>query len=595
VGAIVKRVRLVAALATLALAVAALLPLSLWLAGGGVAWLLITPAILLLLAFALLRLGLQGGSGGLRDVLAGQFTPQPACLERDSTVQIVSSPETDAVQATIHLDRPVAEVSTRYLSFAIDMSQIVGGKWWNPPADRSEWSSGSVPAPVFDLDRPQLDRLVRALAPAYLRLGGSESDKVYYDLRAGSQDHPSVPPGYQSVLPRAQWDAACAFARRNDLRLVFTLNAGPTARDHAGRWTGANAGELLAYTAKQNYEVSAWELGNEVNVFFAVLGPRSQISVEQYGHDLKVARALIARHTPGVRLAGQGSAFWPVVGEPLSFYFGFLPAYLRKAGKLLDLITWHYYPQQSRRAPMATRRAHPSRLLDPRTLDEAAHWAAQINAWRDEYAAGTPIWLGETGNAQSGGEPGISDAYLGGLWWLDQLGLVARYGHRVMVRQTLAGMNYGLLDDQDLHPRPDYWNSLLWKRLMGPQVLDVALSGPGADRLRLYAHTAANDCPGAVSLLALNLDPRRGRILTFPDLAGRPYESYEISTPDILGTTLLLNREPLHLLGDGSVPQLVGIDHAPAGSPVQRLGPLSYAFLRFLPQVALSSLPPSSA
>ena len=74
--------------------------------------------------------------------------------------------------------------------------------------------------------------------------------------------------------------------------------------------------------------------------------------------------------------------------------------------------------------------------MDPVNLDEAGHWAGKVNGWRDRYAPGKAVWLGETGNAQYGGEPGLSDAYLGGLWWLDQLGLMARLGQEVVVRQS---------------------------------------------------------------------------------------------------------------------------------------------------------------
>src|SRR5690606_11187486 len=117
--------------------------------------------------------------------------------------------------------------------------------------------------------------------------------------------------------------------------------------------------------------------------------------------------------SPGAKLAGQGSAFIPVLGEPLSFFFGFLPSYLMQVGDLPDVVSWHYYPQQSRRAPAASRRACPSRLLDAANLDEAAYWAGKMDLWRKRWSPGRSLWLGETGNAQAGGEPGVSDTYIG--------------------------------------------------------------------------------------------------------------------------------------------------------------------------------------
>jgi heparanase 1 len=486
-----------------------------------------------------------------------------------------------AVRVTLDLEQPLAELSERYLSFSVDTSQVVGGKWWNPQADRVEWSSGTVQAPVFDFDRPKLNLLTEALAPAYLRIGGSEADKVFYDLEAGPGAGPAIPEGYESVFTRGQWDAVHAFASRNDLELVCTLNAGPAARDRTSRWQDDNAAELMAYSARQGYPVAVWELGNEVNVFFSVHGLAAQVSVEQYAQDLEAVRQLVDRYTPGARLAGQGSAYWPVLGEPLGLLFGFLPGYLKHAGDFVDLITWHYYPQQSRRGPLASRRACPSRLLNPKNLDEAAHWAHKIDRWRDEYAPGTPVWLGETGNAQYGGEPGLSDVYLGGLWWLDQLGLLARQGHRVMIRQSLTGMDYGLLDEDTLEPRPDYWNSLLWKRLMGTRVYAVQAAGDGADQLRVYAQATASTDAASVTVLAINLDPQRDAVLSFPRFEGRAHEQYAVTTPDVLGRTLLLNGIELGLVDDRALPEIRAHRHEGADLPMVTVHPLSYTFVVF--------------
>ncbi len=534
----------------------------------------------LVLVVALLLLGLRGSHGHLPSLLRGQVDPNPKHLQRDISVSGGVQPAR-AVQVRLDLDRPVAEVSQRYLSFAIDLSQVVGGKWWDPQAKRAEWGSGTVQAPLFDLDRPVLDRWVQGLAPAYLRIGGSEADKVYYHLeaRSGTGTHLDVPPRYKSVLTRSQWDAIGAFAGRNGLELVYTLNAGPASRDRHGFWWGENAATLLGYTAAQGYPVSVWELGNELNIFFAVHGPSAQVPVAQYARDLRVARRLVDGYTPGARLAGQGSAFWPVLGEPLGLLSGYMPDYLKLAGDIVDVVTWHYYPQQSRRGPAASRRAHPSRLLDPRNLDEAAHWADKIQRWRDRYAPGRPVWLGETGHAQFGGEPGLSDTFLSGLWWLDQLGLLARLGHDVVVRQTLAGLDYGLLDADTLNPRPDYWHSLLWKRLMGRQVYAAGAEGEGAQRLRVYAHGAAFGPPGAVVALAINLDPEQSAAVSFPDFEGCDYKLYTVTAPDVLGQAVLLNGAELVSYEDGVRLEIRGARQAPVGVPVVPVPPLSYAFL----------------
>ena len=85
------------------------------------------------------------------------------------------------------------------------------------------------------------------------------------------------------------------------------------------------------------------------------------------------------------------------------------------AGSEADIVTWHYYPQQSRRCPMATRRAGPEPLLHPGFLDESELHARELEGLVQKYAPQAELWLGETGNAQCGGEPEASDRFAGSL------------------------------------------------------------------------------------------------------------------------------------------------------------------------------------
>ena len=84
---------------------------------------------------------------------------------------------------TIHLSRdPIAHVNPRFLSFAVDIAQVVGGRFWCAEARCDPVPGGGTPIPAYDFNRPRLVHLVRALSPAYLRIGGTASDQVYYDL-----------------------------------------------------------------------------------------------------------------------------------------------------------------------------------------------------------------------------------------------------------------------------------------------------------------------------------------------------------------------------------------------------------------------------
>jgi hypothetical protein len=248
----------------------------------------------------------------------------------------------------------------------------------------------------------------------------------------------------------------------------------------------------------------------------------------------------------------------------------------------LDVITWHYYPQQSRRCPIATRRASPDLMFAPSTLDEIDTWAAAVEAQRDLHAPAKPVWLGETGNAQCGGEPGVSDAFVGGFWWLDELARVARRGQPVLVRQTLSGSNYGMIDDDTLEPLPDYWTSLLWRRLVGARVLDAPT---GKDPLlRVYAHcarsTAPGHAPGAVTLVVLNLDRASAVSLDLDTTFGDEADVYELASPDPASRELSLNGKALVAGGDGAPPSMApAIVHRDGGNLRARFGPATYGFV----------------
>jgi len=330
---------------------------------------------------------------------------------------------------------------------------------------------------------------------------------------------------------------------------------------------------------------------------------------------------MVRRHAPRALTAGPASAYWPVAGELLPL----LPRLVRRLRRVPDVITWHYYPQQSSRGLLATRRADAEKILTPRRLDSAAYWArrvmrharsiptinelsesvrvprpnqaqpdyAQPNHARPGRSRGAPeVWLGETGHALYGGEPGVSDRYIAGLWWLDQLGLMARSGVRVVVRQSLVGGDYALLDTETLAPRPDYWNSLLWKRLMGESVYAIAHDGDAL--LRVYAHNTLQR-PQSITILLINLShDAEIKVSVDTETLGftlQEFEIYAVTAEDSFARSILINGRPPALpeyplprenstspldSPRGTFPGL-GDSHNP-GEPVV-VPPLSYTFL----------------
>ncbi|HVR63636.1 MAG TPA: hypothetical protein VMU50_17165 [Polyangia bacterium] len=422
--------------------------------------------------------------------LTGFSWPPPAPLP----------PPPSRVAVRIAGDSPVAIVDARFLSFAVDTAQVVGGEFWAPrESARGILSTHAVAR--YDFARPRLRGLAAGLAPAYLRIGGTDADRTVYRMDAADGARVAPPDGARWVLTRSRWDEVNAFARDVGVRLMFTLNAGPSARDGDGAWDPANARALVRYTRDHDFPVDVWELGNEINAF--PLTHRRWLSAERYAADLRTARALVDEQPGTARLAGVGSAFWPLLGEGRAI----TDRALRAAPGALDIVTWHYYPQQSHRCPLATRRADRARTAAPDRLSDVDRWAAEVEAAARAHAPRAEVWLGETASAQCGGEPGVSNTFADALWWLDELGRMARRGQQVVVRQTLSGSDYGLIDDETLQPNPSYWASWLWRRLMGTRVLDVAVA-PSAPAVRAYAHCLADGAgAGEIALLLLNVDP----------------------------------------------------------------------------------------
>ena len=443
------------------------------------------------------------------------------------------------VVVSVERGAAAATVSERYLSFAIDTAQVAGGVFWNPDDEADEEEIAVEP---FDFTSPQLRALAAELAPATLRIGGTAADFAYYDLD-GSTDGTTPPGDYGLVLTAAQWDGVVDFAEEVGLDILFTLNAGPGPRDEADQWQGDDMRAFVARSVSRGEPVTVWELGNEINAYSLMHG--LSLSPEDYAADLALARAVLDEEAPGSRLAGPSSAFWPVVGEFNDFHAELVP----HAGELLDVVTWHYYPQQSVRCPVQSRLATPETMLSAEALDELLVWAEQVEAPVRAHAPGAEVWLGETGNAQCGGQPGVSDAYAGGVWWVDQLGQLARRGQQQVVRQTLAGSDYGLLEDSDLSPNPDYWISVLWRRLMGATVLAATSPDPA---LRAYAHCHPDG--EGVTLALVNIGDQPLAVGADLSGSGDAAEAYILTAPSLDSRTLSLNGGPALTYDGGAMP-----------------------------------------
>lgn len=158
-----------------------------------------------------------------RETLLALFLPKRPLLPRAS-IYISDTPQPH-------------QIDERYLSFAIDISVLAGGFWWEGSSVIRKGLGGLRVQPL-SLNSKKLDRLVQALGPAYVRVGGSEADKIHY-FEDPTNDKDSL------VLTKAMWDSLHAFIQRNNLAFSFTVKYGLFKRQLHGDWQGSEAEKLL--------------------------------------------------------------------------------------------------------------------------------------------------------------------------------------------------------------------------------------------------------------------------------------------------------------------------------------------------------------
>jgi heparanase 1 len=159
------------------------------------------------------------------------------------------------------------------------------------------------------------------------------------------------------------------------------------------------------------------------------------------------------------------------------------------------------------------------------------------------------MWVTETADAACGGNPWAS-TFLDTFRYLDQLGRLAKQGVQVVIHNTLAASDYGLLDQKTLKPRPNYWGALLWRRLMGTTVLDSGVEI--AEGRHVYAH-CLRGASGGVTLLIIN-NSRTETAIEVPLESKR----YTLSAEPFRRSDVELNGATLNVDDAGDLPAIEG-------------------------------------
>lgn len=504
------------------------------------------------------------------------------------------------VRVAVHTDRALFTTAKEYVSFNIDACQWRG----------------------LDLTDDTLVALAAAFSPAHLRVGGTQQDYDVYAVGTYenfSCEHDILPPMTVQPLPdlclyllcfstsvRAspqdyrcktvsgdQFSGLLRFATAANLTLVFGLNdmfGRPTkskSAGNAGHEEGmcnethgcpprnqSNLEAFLQWTKENHPEapIYAWELGNELNT---VLNDREGARTQ--AGDFVALAALRDQLWPHVRLIGpdtHSSAEFSDKG--LSWFEGYVEA----SKGHVDAYTFHMYSMGN------GKKLDPSKLaasfLNATALDKSGRGGQVLADILHRQHTPGALWAGETASANNGGQSGITDTFIDGFWYIDQLGSLPTVNVSVFQRQVFAGSGYPLVSiSKGPAPSymvlPDYWVGLLFKQLMGDRVLQV--HSP-TESVRAYAHCGRD---GGVAIAWLNIGSSaaevefglggKGRIWTLT--AGQMIPS---GVNPLQSKETLLNGELLQLKGK-RVPELKG-KLLQGDSPIM-LPATSYGYVTF--------------
>ncbi|XP_075938936.1 heparanase [Anarhichas minor] len=490
-----------------------------------------------------------------------------------SGVQLIGDPDRNSSAVELDLSAVIHRVDRRFLSVTIDASLSSEEKFMSL------------------LSSPKIRTLAKALSPCFLRFGGTRQDFMVFSPQRSHQDSGSSEDGSCDQMELPSWledklkkdwtqqqliliredlqrkyrrvkfteytvDLLNSFSNCSGMDLIFGLNALLRTADNI--WNSSNAASLLKYCESRRYRMS-WELGNEPNSFQKKAGIR--VDGYQLGRDFTRLREMMSRS----RLYHDAGLFGPDVGQPRDHRADVLEGFLQTGAQAVDTCTWHHYYVNGRDTSLED-------FLDPKVLDTLALKTKEVLKKVKLVSPDKPVWLGETSSAYGGGAVGLSDTFVAGFMWLDKLGLAARLGLDVVMRQVFIGSGSYHMVDENLDPLPDYWLSVLYKRLVGPEVLKVGFSGVAQrKRVRLYLHCANKKSyrGGAVTLISMNLGQKPASISVPAVVSSNAVEAFVLQSDQpgeegLYSRCVKLNGDVLKMVDDKTLPDLKGTHLPPA-------------------------------
>nr|KAF6431361.1 heparanase [Rousettus aegyptiacus] len=417
----------------------------------------------------------------------------------------------DAVELDFSTERPVHLVSPAFLSFTIDANLATDPRF------------------LTFLGSAKLRTLARGLSPAYLRFGGTKTDFLIFD--------PKKEPSFEERIywqSQSKQDICTSGFIPSDvekrLQLEWPFQEQLLLREqYQKKFKNSTYSKPNSFQKKAGIFIDGLQLGEDFIELHKLLGKSAFKKAKLYGPD---------------------------VGQPRVKIVKMLKSFLKAGGEVIDSVTWHHYYLNGR---IATKED----FLNPDVLDTFILSVQKVFQVVEETRPHKKVWLGETSSAYGGGAPSLSNTFAAGFMWLDKLGLSARMGIEVVMRQVFFGAGNYHLVDENFEPLPDYWLSLLFKKLVGTNVLMASVRGPDRSKLRVYLHCANINHPrykeGDLTLYALNLHNVTKRLQLPYYLFDKQVDKYLVkpSGPDgLFSKSVQLNGQTLKMVDDQTLPAM---------------------------------------
>ncbi|KAJ8894841.1 hypothetical protein PR048_000148 [Dryococelus australis] len=432
--------------------------------------------------------------------------------------QVWGAPQQQRASVVFTLDSSslslVREASPLLLSLNLDSNYIVNG--WIDKHIKDE----------------KLLKLVSPLAPAYMRIGGPNSDKILFKETSSQEKRQHgghVPRENWDYMTDKQWVLINEFTEKAGLKLMFSVN---TLLRNGFSWNPDNAKLLLAFDHKRGLQHVNFGLGNEPDMFSCVF--------QKFIRRQNLAEGVVnLRHMLDSYPNSKSSI---IIGPdttdvPSSTWY--LTGFLQFQNDTVNAVSIHHYYKKGGKAKLQD-------FYDPTIFNTLVPYIEEKQAIITNTSTTAPLWFGETGTTSDGGTANLTDRFLNGFLWLDKLGVAAKMGVQVMCRQGIYGHSNGLLNINNMDPNPDWWLSVLYKNLVGLGVFNTTIP---TGSVRLYAHCSKTS-PGSVVLFGMNLNSQEYDVnikfnLTVLLNGKRLVLGFNYSLPSLEPTTVAAT--PLHL------------------------------------------------